>query len=557
MPIPDDGVVSPDFATTLRLRVRQGTATVGPAGTASLRVQENDFAQSPGRGVAGTVAAIIPAATGGVYIAGEFTAVHGVPRQNVARLLPNGEVDPGFELKEGPDGPITALLLLSDGRLLIAGDFSTIGGQTRKRIARVLEDGRLDPSFDPGRGPGNGSEKPQLLTIGMLGDGRLLVGGVFQEFGGHTGRGIARLQSDGGVDTTFTSPLVSSSAIVKQPSLDPAPTGGAVTEVHPLPDGQVLVVGDLQYFARFPIHVPTAATATQPGDGAIAAAKMWGFGATSTSATALLLQPDGSIDLGFPPRSLKLPAITTISLLTNDWFLAGEAYPSVWLPRPGTNWIAVERLRLSGQPDPDFVVRNLPPFPLVASRVNRLVPQPDGKILFLAQARAGLPVSSPGVCVIGRLLPDGQWDSTFQLVTALDPFAGIMTPRFPFNDPESDSFVELPGSISSVAQQPDGVMTIGGSFTEINQEPRPRLARLQPDGELRGQLTPLIGIATSRVIDLRAGPEVPIPYVMQSSADLVHWSNLSTNASPWKGAQFELDSAGLGAWQFFRMVPLP
>jgi hypothetical protein len=44
------------------------------------------------------------------------------------------------------------------------------------------------------------------------------------------------------------------------------------------------------------------------------------------------------------------------------------------------------------------------------------------------------------------------------------------------------------GVTASMARQPDGVLILAGAFHSVNGEPRRRLARLEPDGGLRGRL---------------------------------------------------------------------
>src|SRR6266513_869262 len=44
---------------------------------------------------------------------------------------------------------VRVLAVQADGKILVGGSFSGIGGQTRNRIARVNPDGSLDTSFDP------------------------------------------------------------------------------------------------------------------------------------------------------------------------------------------------------------------------------------------------------------------------------------------------------------------------------------------------------------------------------------------------------------------------
>src|SRR5262249_1632536 len=78
---------------------------------------------------------------------------NGTPRINVARLTTNGVVDPTFNPGIGTDGPIRAVALQPDGKILIGGDFNSYNGTNVNFLARLNVDGSLDTSFNTGSGP--------------------------------------------------------------------------------------------------------------------------------------------------------------------------------------------------------------------------------------------------------------------------------------------------------------------------------------------------------------------------------------------------------------------
>ena len=93
---------------------------------------------------------------------------------------------------------VTTMARQKDGKLLIGGNFNTIGGVPRLRLARLNADGSLDSSFQlDANGP--------IYVIEPMPDGKFLVGGGFTSFGGDSNRRfLVRLNSDGSVDDTFT-----------------------------------------------------------------------------------------------------------------------------------------------------------------------------------------------------------------------------------------------------------------------------------------------------------------------------------------------------------------
>ena len=109
------------------------------------------------------------------------------------RLTPTGELDAGFAPRiEGVEGTaVTAMAVQGDQRIVIAGLFKSVNGVPRNGIARLFPDGRLDPDFDPGTGANAG-----IGAIELDWNGDLLVGGGFTQFNGQAAPGLARLECE-------------------------------------------------------------------------------------------------------------------------------------------------------------------------------------------------------------------------------------------------------------------------------------------------------------------------------------------------------------------------
>jgi len=103
-------------------------------------------------GTNATVRAMVVQSNGYVIVAGDFTSIGGTQRNRIARLNSTGALDTSFLPQSGADGPIHAVVLQSDGKILIGGEFTTYNGVSRNRIARLNTDGNLDITFDPGVG---------------------------------------------------------------------------------------------------------------------------------------------------------------------------------------------------------------------------------------------------------------------------------------------------------------------------------------------------------------------------------------------------------------------
>jgi uncharacterized delta-60 repeat protein len=115
-------------------------------------------------------------------------------------------VDPSFH--PSLDGAVDSVAVYPDGRILISGNFATVNGLPRCGLARLWSDGSLDTNFDAGTAfPRCNSRLSQFpATITILTDGKILVSGFLKTTtpGGEVWNAeTIRLQPDGPVDQTF------------------------------------------------------------------------------------------------------------------------------------------------------------------------------------------------------------------------------------------------------------------------------------------------------------------------------------------------------------------
>lgn len=157
-----------------------------------------DTTFNPGLGADGPVWSVVAQTDGKVLMAGEFTSVNGTNRNFVARLNSDGSLDTGFDPGAGPDGIVWSLAVQPSGGLLVGGDFMSVAGVSRSRIARLNSDGSLDLSFDPGSGADD-----TVFTVVSQPDSKVLIGGSFNSVNLTSRKSIARLNSNGSLDTTF------------------------------------------------------------------------------------------------------------------------------------------------------------------------------------------------------------------------------------------------------------------------------------------------------------------------------------------------------------------
>lgn len=148
-----------------------------------------------------------------------------------------GAVDGSF-IPPAPNGWVHDIAVQPDGKILVAGEFTTIGGMNRSRIARLIADGTVDPSFEPGVGPNN-----LIRSLAVLPDGQIVIVGEFTSVSGTPRNRYARLNTNGTHDVKFA---------VTQPALlfVTSPTG---PRVMALPDGRSLLTGMQIYFTFSPL----------------------------------------------------------------------------------------------------------------------------------------------------------------------------------------------------------------------------------------------------------------------------------------------------------------
>lgn len=102
--------------------------------------------------------------------------------------------------------PFTAAATLADGRVVVAGKFTSLGGQPANGLARLLASGAIDTTFNAGTGPQvlqRTGVQPRIDCLRVRSDGKLILTGYFDTFNGCPAGGIVRLNADGSVDTTF------------------------------------------------------------------------------------------------------------------------------------------------------------------------------------------------------------------------------------------------------------------------------------------------------------------------------------------------------------------
>ncbi len=213
-----------------------------------------------------------------LLVGGSFLNMNGVSHPSLARLSNTGLLDSTFDPNLHINGTVYAIAVyptntIDGGKIVIGGNFTIVDTISRNGIARLNPDGTLDTSFDPGMGATN-----TVTALAIQLDGRVLVGGSFTNFNGYALNHIARLNSNGEVDTSFH---VGAGA------------DDTVDAIVVQPDTRILVAG---LFTHANGVSRNRLTRLLP-DGTVDPAINFGLGANGYI-SALALQPDGMMVIG-------------------------------------------------------------------------------------------------------------------------------------------------------------------------------------------------------------------------------------------------------------------
>jgi hypothetical protein len=128
----------------------------------------------------------------GWFVGGQFSAVAGIPRNNIVHLRANGQVDMNWDA--GTDDYVQALTL--DGQTLyMGGNFTTVGGKTRNRAAAVDAMTGAVKSWDPNVGG-------WVTAIAVKGP-VVYIGGNFGQIHHEDRMQIAAVDTSAGIPTSW------------------------------------------------------------------------------------------------------------------------------------------------------------------------------------------------------------------------------------------------------------------------------------------------------------------------------------------------------------------
>src|SRR5262249_27785520 len=141
----------------------------------------------------GAVYALLVQTDGRIVVGGSFSTLSGVARANLGRLNPDGSLDSTLP---GNSVLVLALALQDDGKIVAASDVA---------VRRFNPDGTADGAFNVAVVTPLGYPY-SVYCLTMQPDGKILIGGNFTSLGGVSRSGLGRINPNGTVDTFNPAP---------------------------------------------------------------------------------------------------------------------------------------------------------------------------------------------------------------------------------------------------------------------------------------------------------------------------------------------------------------
>ena len=161
-----------------------------------------------------------------VIAVGDFTKADTIAHIHLARLKPDGTLDSAFTASTSANllHTVDAMVLPQYGETVIGGLFTSVNGTTRSNLARLTTNGDLDTSF---QASANGIIPVNALALQP--DGKILVGGSFTLLDSLSHPNLGRLNPNGTLDGAFA------------PVVD-----GPISAIAVQHDGKILIAGVLR-----------------------------------------------------------------------------------------------------------------------------------------------------------------------------------------------------------------------------------------------------------------------------------------------------------------------
>jgi uncharacterized delta-60 repeat protein len=334
----------------------------------------------------------------------------------IAATAATSFLDTTFNPGSGADnGIIESALVLPSGKILVCGNFTMFNGTNASYMARLNTDGSLDTTFAP-------APSYWVRTMALQSDGKIVIGGFFTSVAGQPRGLVARLNSDGSLDPSFA-PGTGASGVLGvaiDGDADPFVFATAIQS-----DGKILITGNFTNYNGESINGICRLNTDGTRDTTFDVGSGFNYNSWGRS---LLVQANGQI-------------------MATGWFTSYD----------NQNFSRMVRLNTDGSADKTFN----PNFGLL-SAVYGVQELSSGEYLAVGDTEA----TNTFLQCMGRLQQDGAFDSSF---------IGSANTK-----------------VETVRVQANGQIVIGGYFDHVDGVRQLNLARLNPDGSFDTNFTPSV-----------------------------------------------------------------
>ncbi len=327
---------------------------------------------------------------GKILIAGSFSSFNGTIQSSVDRLNTDGTIDSSFNTSGLIGGTVNSFSLQNDSKIIIGGNFTINNGNATINIGRLNNDGTLDSAFNVGVGTNS-----SVLTTAIQADGKIIIGGTFSSYNGYARNYLVRVNPDGSFDSSF--------------NLGGAGASGIVRDCKIQNDGKIIIVGSFDTYNG----ILVGGMVRLNNDGSINTVRP--IAQSNTTFNNISIQNDGKI-------------LSELNRFNSDLTDDNTFDQNIF-----------NNLIYNG-------------FSVIFNRTSNIILQSDGKIIVAGKQSPAPGITYPGKIV--RLNSNGTIDSTFN--------QGLTNPN----------------NIYSLSIQNDGKIIIGGDFTSYNGTGRNRIARI-------------------------------------------------------------------------------
>lgn len=391
---------------------------------------------------------------GKIIVAGAFTTCNGIPVGRLVRLNADGSRDTTFDTSiAAGSGTIYGLDLQADGKLLVVGSFTKFNGITVNRIARVLPNGDLDSSFVTGTGTTS-----TIDDVAIAPDGKIVLSGPFSSFNGNTNYSkLVRLHSDGSIDTTFSigtgfDDAIEAIAIQAEGKIV---VGGSFLNYNGTPQNRIVRLNtngtvDTSFLSGTGFSNGAVHAIHSTSGGFLVGGSFSGTYKSTAVNRLVFLNSNGTVTTNFDIGAG--PASATVYTLTEsiDSFFVGGSFSFFDDLKQGK----LAKISTVGELDSGYLTAGVG----FDKAVDKIVPLVNGSYIVFGSFTQ---FNGKSINRMVKLTSKGDLDTTF--------------------NPNQSGF---DSTVKEVVVQPDGKLLVAGNFTKYNDIPVKRMVRLDLNGDI-------------------------------------------------------------------------